>query len=102
MSGVAQQIIQHGAPDVTDDAAVLAAYSSDASLYRVLPAAVVFPHTAEDVRATLAAARELGLPVTCRGAGTSVAGNAIGRGVVIDFSRHMNQVISIDPVAETA
>ncbi|MCX6400572.1 MAG: FAD-binding protein [Propionibacteriales bacterium] len=102
MSGVAQQIMQHGVSDVTDDAAVLAAYSSDASLYRVLPAAVVFPHSAEDVRATLAAGRELGLPVTCRGAGTSVAGNAIGRGIVIDFSRHMNQVISIDPVAETA
>ncbi|WP_237111692.1 FAD-binding and (Fe-S)-binding domain-containing protein [Nocardioides sp. WS12] len=102
MSGVAQQIIQHGVSDVTDDAAVLAAYSSDASLYRVLPAAVVFPHSAEDVRAALAAGRALGLPVTCRGAGTSVAGNAIGRGLVIDFSRHMNQVISIDPVAETA
>lgn len=102
MSGVAQQIIQHGVSDVTDDAAVLAAYSSDASLYRVLPAAVVFPHTADDVRATLAAGRELGLPVTCRGAGTSVAGNAIGRGIVIDFSRHMNQVLAIDPVAGTA
>lgn len=102
MSGVAQQIIQHGVSDVTDDAAVLAAYSSDASLYRVLPAAVVFPHTADDVRATLAAGRALGLPVTCRGAGTSVAGNAIGRGIVIDFSRHMNQVLSVDPVAGTA
>lgn len=102
MSGIAQQIKQRGASDVSDDAAVLGAYSSDASLYRVLPAAVVFPHSDDDVRAALSTARDLGLPVTCRGAGTSVAGNAIGTGIVIDFSRHLNKVLAIDPVAGTA
>ena len=102
MSGAASAIRRHGATDVSDDAAILAAYSSDASLYRVPPVAVAFPHDADEVRAVLAAARELGLPVTARGAGTSVAGNAIGPGIVIDFSRHMNKIISVDPETATA
>ncbi|GAA4081140.1 FAD-binding and (Fe-S)-binding domain-containing protein [Nocardioides kongjuensis] len=102
MSGIAQQLQRHGAGDVSDDAAVLGAYSSDASLYRVPPVAVAFPRSADEVAAVLAAAREEGLTVTARGAGTSVAGNAIGPGVVIDFSRHLNQVVSIDGDAESA
>ncbi|MFG3616419.1 FAD-binding and (Fe-S)-binding domain-containing protein [Nocardia sp. NPDC047654] len=79
-----------------------AEYSSDASNYRVLPAAVVFPRTEEDVAVTLEFARDHGLPVTARGAGTSVAGNAIGSGLVLDFSRHMNRIVSIDPAARVA
>ena len=101
-SQIASEIRRHGATDVSADAAVLAAYSSDASLYRVPPAAVVFPHSTDDVRATLTAARELGVPITARGAGTSVAGNAIGTGIVLDFSRHLNQVLSVDVEAQTA
>jgi len=73
-----------------------AEYSSDASNYRVPPTAVVFPRDDEDVAATLAFARDNGLPVTARGAGTSVAGNAVGPGVVLDFSRHMNRVLDFD------
>ncbi|GAA3524313.1 FAD-binding and (Fe-S)-binding domain-containing protein [Nocardioides daeguensis] len=102
MSGIAQQLQRHGAGDVSDDAAVLGAYSSDASLYRVPPVAVAFPRSGDEVAAVLAAARAEGLTVTARGAGTSVAGNAIGPGVVIDFSRHLNQVLSVDAEAETA
>ncbi|WP_345632360.1 FAD-binding and (Fe-S)-binding domain-containing protein [Streptomyces thinghirensis] len=77
-------------------------YSSDASLYRIPPRAVVRPHDTGDVEAALEVCRELGVPVTPRGAGTSVAGNAIGPGVVLDFSRHMNRVLSIDPEARLA
>lgn len=72
-------------------------YSSDASLYRVVPAAVAFPSSAEDVTAAIATARELGIAVTARGAGTSVAGNAIGPGLVLDCSRHLNRVLELDP-----
>lgn len=71
-------------------------YSSDASNYRVLPTGVVFPRTEEDVAATLAFARAEGLGVTARGTGTSVAGNAIGDGLVLDFSRHMNAILQVD------
>ncbi|MEV0337429.1 FAD-binding and (Fe-S)-binding domain-containing protein [Nocardia sp. NPDC050713] len=79
-----------------------AEYSSDASNYRVPPTAVVFPRTDSDVAETLNFAREHGLPVTARGAGTSVAGNAIGPGLVLDFSRHMNRIVHIDPDRRTA
>ncbi|MGX1804893.1 FAD-binding and (Fe-S)-binding domain-containing protein [Nocardia sp. NPDC055321] len=71
-------------------------YSSDASNYRVLPVGVVFPRTDDDVAATLELARGEGIGVTARGAGTSVAGNAIGAGLVVDFSRHMNSVLEVD------
>ncbi|MFZ0157722.1 MAG: FAD-binding oxidoreductase, partial [Kineosporiaceae bacterium] len=79
-----------------------AQYSSDASLYRVVPRAVAFPRTAEELAATLATCRDLGVPLTMRGAGTSIAGNAVGPGVVVDTSRHLNAVLGIDPVARTA
>jgi FAD/FMN-containing dehydrogenase/Fe-S oxidoreductase len=74
-----------------------AEYSSDASNYRVLPTAVVFPRVEDDVVATLEFARDNGLSVTARGGGTSVAGNAIGAGVVLDFSRHMSAILELDP-----
>ncbi|MFJ4658804.1 FAD-binding and (Fe-S)-binding domain-containing protein [Nocardia sp. NPDC088792] len=79
-----------------------AEYSSDASNYRVLPAAVVFPRTDGDVAETLAFARAEGLPITARGGGTSVAGNAVGPGLVLDFSRHMNAIHEVDPELRTA
>src|SRR6267154_2820865 len=69
-----------------------AEYSTDASLYRVVPAAVVFPRSADEVEATLAVCRSLGVPLTARGGGTSIAGNSVGTGVVLDFSRHLNKI----------
>ncbi|WP_228282672.1 FAD-binding and (Fe-S)-binding domain-containing protein [Brevibacterium atlanticum] len=79
-----------------------AAYSSDASLFRLVPAAIVFPRNEGDVRATLGIARRRGVPITSRGAGTSIAGNAIGRGIILDFSRHMNAVLDLDPDEQSA
>ena len=79
-----------------------AEYSTDASNYRVVPEVVVFPTDIDDVVRTLAAARGSGAPITPRGGGTSVAGNAVGPGVVFDLSRHVNRVLSIDPAARTA
>lgn len=74
-----------------------AEYSTDASTYRVVPLVVAYPKDADDVAAALAVARETGVPVTSRGAGTSCAGNAVGPGIVLDFSRHMNKILEIDP-----
>ncbi|WP_425561090.1 FAD-binding and (Fe-S)-binding domain-containing protein [Myceligenerans crystallogenes] len=79
-----------------------AEYSTDASNYRVVPEMVVFPESSDDVVAARTLLRELEIPVTARGAGTSVAGNAVGTGVVLDFSRHLNQVLDVDPEARTA
>ncbi|MFM6849223.1 MAG: FAD-binding oxidoreductase, partial [Terrabacter sp.] len=88
--------------EVRADAGTRSMYSSDASLYRILPLAVVRPRAVDDVAAALTVARETGVPITARGAGTSVAGNAVGRGIVLDFSRHMNRVLSVDPDTRTA
>jgi FAD/FMN-containing dehydrogenase/Fe-S oxidoreductase len=89
-------------PDVDDSARRRAEYSADASNYRHVPIAVVCPADADQLAAALAVAAAHGTPVTMRGAGTSVAGNAIGPGVVIDCARRMNRVLDLDPAARTA
>ncbi|WP_369045666.1 FAD-binding and (Fe-S)-binding domain-containing protein [Sinomonas sp. P10A9] len=71
-------------------------YSYDASNYRVEPIAVAFPRTVGDVVAAVTACRSTGTPLIARGGGTSMAGNAVGPGLVLDFSRHMNRVLGID------
>lgn len=88
--------------EVDDSSRRRAEYSTDASNYRVVPQVVVMPRDVEDVLAIVAIARETGTPLTSRGAGTSIAGNAIGAGIVIDFSKHLNKIISIDPETKTA
>ena len=79
-----------------------AEYSSDASNYRVVPEVVAFPRSADEIVAALAVCRELNAPIVTRGGGTSIAGNALSTGVVLDLSRHLNRVISVDPQAQTA
>jgi FAD/FMN-containing dehydrogenase/Fe-S oxidoreductase len=91
-----------GLTEVDASARRRAEYSSDASNYRVLPAVVAFPRDTDEAAAALAVAREHGVPVTSRGAGTSIAGNAVGAGLVLDFSRHLNRVLGVDPEARTA
>jgi FAD/FMN-containing dehydrogenase/ferredoxin len=87
---------------VEADRGTRALYSSDASNYRVLPAAVVAPRDRDDLAEVVARAAEAGVPLTMRGAGTSVAGNAIGPGLVVDLSRHLAGVLALDPEARTA
>ncbi|MGK5115408.1 FAD-binding and (Fe-S)-binding domain-containing protein [Geodermatophilus sp. CPCC 205506] len=91
-----------GLADVDGSGLARALYSSDGSLYRVLPRAVVRPRHPDEIEAALAVCRELGVPLTARGAGTSIAGNAVGPGVVVDTSRHLSRVRAIDPEARTA
>lgn len=88
--------------EVDDSPRRLAEYSYDASNYRVPPSAVVFPRTVDDVRITVKACARTGMTVVSRGGGTSMAGNAIGAGVVLDFSRYMNKVISVDASEKSA
>ena len=88
--------------DVDSSVGTRARYSSDAGLTRIPPLAVAFPRTPEQAVAAFHLARAHGVPLTARGGGTSCASNAIGPGLVLDFSRHMNRVLSIDPEARTA
>lgn len=88
--------------EVSTSTARRALYSSDASNYRVPPQVVVIPETVDDVLATSELSRRMNVPLTMRGAGTSVAGNAIGAGIVVDTSRHLNAILEIDPDSRTA
>ncbi|NKI43258.1 FAD-binding and (Fe-S)-binding domain-containing protein [Streptomyces physcomitrii] len=88
--------------EVALDATARALHTMDASNYRRVPLAVVAPVDAEDVAAVLAVCREEQVPVVPRGGGTSIAGQATGTGVVLDFTRHMNRILAVDPEAGTA
>ncbi|MEV4149896.1 FAD-binding and (Fe-S)-binding domain-containing protein [Amycolatopsis sp. NPDC049691] len=88
--------------EILTDAATLALYTTDASNYRHVPRGVVLPESVDDVVAAVAAARDRDLPVIARGGGTSVAGNACGPGLVIDTSRHVGGVLSLDPATRLA
>ncbi|HLI42721.1 MAG TPA: FAD-binding and (Fe-S)-binding domain-containing protein [Streptosporangiaceae bacterium] len=99
---LARALRSAGLGEVDGSARRRAEYSTDASNYRVLPAVVAFPRHAEEAAAAVEVARRLGVPVTSRGGGTSIAGNAVGPGIVLDFSRHLNRVVSVDPQARTA
>src|SRR5437763_16470412 len=73
-----------------------ALYSTDSSNYRQIPIGVVIPRDRSDVIKTVAACRKFGAPITCRGGGTSLAGQCCNVAVVIDFSKYMNHVLGID------
>ncbi|WP_309225361.1 FAD-linked oxidase C-terminal domain-containing protein [Quadrisphaera sp. INWT6] len=79
-----------------------AEYTSDASNYRVVPQVVVFPRSADELGAVVDVARAQSVPLTLRGAGTSVAGNACGPGIVVDTSVHLDRVLELDPASQTA
>ncbi|WP_371103267.1 FAD-binding oxidoreductase, partial [Streptomyces sp. PU_AKi4] len=89
-----------GEVDFTTTARALT--TMDASNYRRVPLGVVAPRDADDVAAALSVCRTYGVPVVPRGGGTSIAGQATGTGVVLDFTRHMNRLLSLDPQARTA
>ncbi|RKT88321.1 FAD/FMN-containing dehydrogenase [Saccharopolyspora antimicrobica] len=78
------------------DPGTRALYATDASNYRQVPTGVVFPRDEDDVIAAVAIARSHGVPITTRGAGTSIAGNAIGTGLVLDLSRYLDRIVEID------
>lgn len=74
-----------------------ALYSTDASNYRQIPIGVVLPRDKEDVIRTIAVCRRYQVPVLNRGGGTSLAGQCCNVAVVIDMSKYMRSVLSVDP-----
>ena len=78
-------------------------YATDGSIYRAEPAGVVYPTDIDDVRAAVEVATSHGVPIMPRGTGSSLAGQAVGPGcVVLDMSRHMNEILDIRPDEQTA
>jgi FAD/FMN-containing dehydrogenase/Fe-S oxidoreductase len=99
---IVEALRRRGVAEVDSSTLTRAMYSSDASLYRVVPQVVVRPRHVDEALAVIDACRETQTPLTSRGAGTSIAGNAVGTGVVMDFRQHLNRVLDIDPEARRA
>ncbi|MEA1865528.1 MAG: FAD-binding and (Fe-S)-binding domain-containing protein [Euryarchaeota archaeon] len=81
--------------EVYTDTPTLYCYSTDASIYRIVPSAVVCPLDAHDVKIAVNAAGVLGIPVTARAAGTNLAGSSLGTGIILDLSKNMNKILGI-------
>ena len=100
VSPVLQQL---GAAGIDVDASTLtrSQYAHDASNYRITPIAVAFPRTTADVVSIVRTCAAAGVPITARGAGTGMAGNSVGVGVILDFRRHMHRIDAPDGSART-
>ena len=88
--------------EVRFDAGSRALYATDSSNYRQVPIGLVIPLDEADVAATIAACREVGAPILPRGAGTSLAGQCCNVAVIMDFSKHLNRIVTLDAAAQVA
>ncbi len=88
--------------EVRFDDGARALYATDASNYRQVPIGLVVPRDAADVEATVAACRKVGAPILARGGGTSLAGQCCNVAVVLDFSKHVNRIVALDPASKLA
>jgi len=82
--------------DVFADILHRAAYSTDASIYRIVPICIVAPRDTNDIVTVVKYAAAMGIPVVARGAGSGLAGEALCSGIVFDMTRYMNRIISVD------
>jgi FAD/FMN-containing dehydrogenase/Fe-S oxidoreductase len=88
--------------DVRNDLATRILYSTDASIYQIEPLGIAIPKTQEDLQAAVELAVKYQVPILPRGAGSSLAGQAIGKALILDCSRWLNNLVDIDPEARTA
>ena len=91
-----RELQQRIAGDVRFDDFSRVLYSTDASIYQMKPIGVVIPRNADDVQATIEVAAKHGVPILPRCGGTSLAGQGVNTGLVLDFSKHMNQVLEVN------
>ena len=96
------KLVKNVRGEVRFDNGSRALYATDGSNYRQVPIGVVLPRDADDVIAAIAVCREFGAPLLCRGGGTSLAGQCCNVAVVLDFSRHMTNILEIDPARRIA
>ncbi len=101
MEGLQQALQSQIAGEVRFDRISRGLYSTDASVYQIMPAGVVIPRSTDDVVRTLMLCREYGVSLTARGGGTSQAGQACGEGIQLDFSKGMNRLLELDPDRQT-
>ncbi|MDX1409887.1 MAG: FAD-binding oxidoreductase, partial [Saprospiraceae bacterium] len=84
--------------EITTDPLQLGVYATDASIYQITPVAVVCPQDTADLQHVVAVAARHGIPLLPRGGATSLAGQAVGEAIILDFTRHMHRVLEYDPV----
>jgi FAD/FMN-containing dehydrogenase/Fe-S oxidoreductase len=96
------ELRKHFTGDIRLDAASRALYSTDASIYQIEPLGVAFPKTQDDLHAAVELAAKYKVPILPRGAGSSLAGQAIGLALILDCSRWLDSLVNIDPEAQTA
>ena len=101
-AALAQALSRAIAGEVRFSAGDRALYSTDGSNYRQVPIGVVVPKSVGDVVATMALCREYGAPFLSRGGGTSLAGQCCNTAIVVDYSKYLNHILSIDPASRTA
>ncbi|HSH66804.1 MAG TPA: FAD-linked oxidase C-terminal domain-containing protein, partial [Bacteroidia bacterium] len=85
-----------------EDTTLRTIYATDASAYRQLPAAVVIPESKEDIRKTILYAQKNKKSIIPRAAGTSLAGQVVGEGIIVDISKYFNRIISVDQAEKSA
>src|ERR1700760_2301822 len=95
-AGLREKLSREITGDVLFDSFNRGRYATDASFYQIIPAGVVVPKTIDEALRALAIARDAGRKVTPRGGGTSQCGQTINDGIVIDLSKHLNKLISLD------
>src|SRR5213080_4190758 len=96
MTSAQERKIRQTGCDVRFDNLTRQLYATDASIYQIEPIGVAFPKDARQASAVIRAAADAGVSVTPRGAGTSLVGNAIGEGLIVDFSRHNRQIADLN------
>jgi FAD/FMN-containing dehydrogenase/Fe-S oxidoreductase len=93
---------RHVDGEVRFDAVARRLYSTDASIYQIEPVGVVIPKTTEALQTAVQVALEMHIPIIPRGGGTSLSGQSIGAGLILDCSKYLNRVLDIDPVMQLA
>ena len=88
--------------DLRFDAATRALYSTDASMYQIEPLGVAIPKTQDDLQSAVELAAKYKIPILPRGTGSSLGGQAIGKALILDCSRHLDSIVAIDPESRTA
>jgi FAD/FMN-containing dehydrogenase/Fe-S oxidoreductase len=96
VAGLQAALAERVSGEVRFDRLSRALYSTDASVYQIVPLGVVLPKTSADVVATVRECVRFGIPLTARGGGTSQAGQAIGPGIILDCSKHLHQILEIN------
>ncbi|WP_198964177.1 FAD-binding and (Fe-S)-binding domain-containing protein [Bradyrhizobium sp. Y36] len=100
-NGLAARLAREITGDVLFDPFSRGRYATDASFYQIMPAGVVVPRTMDEALRALAIARDEGVKVTPRGGGTSQCGQTVNDGLVIDLSKHLNRILSLDAAGRT-